>query len=304
MTASKRATLLVVSAYLWWGFSPVFWRQLKSIASLDQLAWRVSLGLLYLVGVWLWRRQNPLVGLSRRHLMYGVFAAVMIATNWAGFLWAVDNDQTVESALGYFLMPLLSVALGVGLLGEELRPKQWIALALGAIGLVWTIAVVGGVPWVALVVGGSFTAYGWARKQGPWGAADGLTFELTMLTPVFAALLVLRGVDDSVEVSGNGSTTTLLLIALTGLVTVVPLLLFASAARQVPLSVVGLLQYINPVLQFLVGWQLFGEDVRTARLLGFAWIWVALALVVSDEIGSKRPVDGLAPSGGERSIRS
>ncbi len=304
MSPSRKATLLVAAAYCWWGFSPVFWRELDSVAPLDQLSWRVALGLAYLAAVWIWRRSNPLGGLTRRHVTYGTFAALMIAANWGAFLWAVDNDQTNEAALGYFLMPLLAVALGVWLLGERLRPLQTVALVFGAIGMLWTLTVVGSVPWVACVLGVSFSLYGFAKKQGPWEVVDGLTFEMLVIAPVFILFLSVRGLGESHTIDGDGSLATIALIALTGLVTVVPLLLFAAAAKKVSLTVVGLLQYLNPVLQFLVGWQLFGEDVSPGRLFGFAWIWAALACVAADEVRSKRPVDGSEPSGGQRIVRS
>ncbi len=304
MSPTKKATLLVVAAYSWWGFSPVFWRELDSVAPIDQLAWRVALGLGYLVAVWLWRRSNPLSELSRRHIMFGVLAAVMIASNWAAFLWAVDNDQTVEAALGYFLMPLLSVAIGVGWLGERLRPLQTGALVLGAVGMLWTLYIVGTIPWVACVLGVSFTTYGWAKKQGPWEAVEGLTFEMLVIAPLFIGLLFARGVGETHSINGDGSTSTLLLIALTGLVTVVPLVLFAAAAKKVSLTVIGLMQYINPVMQFLIGWQLFGENVSTGRLLGFGWIWAALVLVATDEVRSKRPVNGTQSRRRESFVRA
>lgn len=303
MITTRRATLLVAAAYVWWGLSPVFWRQLDSVEPLDQISWRVSLGLAYLLLVASWRRSNPLRFLTRQHIGYGIFAAIAIASNWAGFLWAVDNDQTVEAALGYFLMPLFSVALGVGLLGERLRSLQTSALLFATIGMCWTVYVVGSVPWVALVLGVSFAGYGWARKRGPWDSIDGLTFELLLIAPIFVVVLMVRTAGDH-NVSGDGSVVTWILIACTGLVTIVPLLLFASAARRVSLTVVGLFQYINPVLQFLIGWQLFGEDVGASRLVGFAFIWIALVLVVADEFRSKGPIDGLEASGGERLVRS
>lgn len=303
MTGTRRATLLVAAAYAWWGFSPVFWRELDSVAPLDQVSWRVSLGLAYLLLVSFWRRSNPLRYMTRRHVGYGVVSATAIALNWAGFLWAIDNEQAVEAALGYFLMPLLSVALGVGLLGERLRPLQATALLFGVIGMCWTLYVVGTVPWVAVVLGISFTVYGWARKQGPWDAINGLTFELLLIAPIFVGVLMVRAAGEN-NIAGDGSASTMVLIALTGLVTVVPLLLFASAAKRVPLTVIGMFQYINPTMQFLIGWRLFGEDVTGLRLVGFAWIWMALALVVTDELRSKGPVDGFEPSGEERLVRS
>jgi chloramphenicol-sensitive protein RarD len=304
MNATRRATLLVGAAYVWWGLSAIFWRELGSVAPIDQISWRVLLGAAYLALVWTFRRSNPLRSLTRRHVGYGAIAAVVISANWVAFLWAIDNGQAVEASLGYFLMPLVSVALGVGLLGERLRRRQQVALLLAAIGAVWALYVVGEVPWVAVVLGFSFAVYGWARKQGPWDAVNGLTFELLLISPVVAVLLVVRGLDGRQQITGNGSLSTLLLIALTGLVTIVPLLLFASATKHVSLIVVGLLQYINPVLQFFVGWRILGEDVSRARLIGFVWIWAALVLVVSDELGSKRPVDRRETDRDEGFVRS
>jgi chloramphenicol-sensitive protein RarD len=304
MNATRRATLLVGAAYVWWGLSAIFWRELDSVAPIDQISWRVLLGAAYLVLVWAFRRSNPMRSLTPRHVGYGAIAALVISANWVVFLWAIDNDQAVEASLGYFLMPLVSVALGVGLLGERLRRRQKAALLLGAIGAAWTLYVVGEVPWVAVVLGFSFAVYGWARKQGPWDVVSGLTFELLLIAPVVIVLLFVRGLDGQPQITGNGSTSTLLLIALTGLVTIVPLLLFASATKHVSLTVVGLLQYINPVLQFFVAWKIFGEDVSRARLIGFAWIWAALVLVVSDELSSKRPVDRRETGQGEGLVRS
>lgn len=304
MSSTTKATLLVAVAYLWWGFSPIFWSELGSVAPVDQLAWRVSLGLVYLALVWVWRRANPLAKLTSRHVRFGLFAAVMIAVNWGAFLWAVDNGYTVESALGYFFVPLLSVAVGVRVLGERLLPLQKIALVFGAIGLLWTIVAVGAFPWIAVVIGLSFTAYGWARKEGPWGAVDGLTFEMVVIAPAFIALLMFRGAGSSVDIVGDGSVTTLILISLAGVVTVVPLLLFATAAKKVPLTVIGLMQYINPTMQFLIGWQLFDEDVSTGRLLGLGWIWMALALVIGNEFRSQGPIDGIATRSDEGVVRS
>lgn len=295
MTPTRRATVLVCLAYTWWGCSAIFWRELGSVAPVDQLSFRVITGFAYLALVWVGRRHNPMVALTREHFVYGFAACGLIAANWIVFLWAVDNGRAVEAALGYFLMPLFAVALGVGLLGERLRVLQRVALGLAVVGIVWTLVAVGSVPWVSLILGATFALYGWTRKQGPWNAVDGLTFETMVLVPFLLPLLIWRGVGEA-AVAGDGNVSTFLLIAATGLVTVVPLLLFASAARQVSLTVVGLLQYINPTLQFLVGWQLFGESVGTARLLGFGWIWAALGLVVVDEVTSKRPVDGRAPS--------
>lgn len=304
MTSSRRATLLVCLAYCWWGCSALFWRELASVAPIDQLSFRVITGFAYLALVWAFRRHNPMRSLTKAHFSYGLVATVCIGVNWIVFLWAISNNQAVEASLGYFLMPLFAVALGVGLLGERLRPLQVGALALAVVGIVWTLVVVGAVPWVSLALAASFAVYGWARKQGPWQAVDGLTFETMLLAPFMVVVLAWRAAGD-VNVVGDASTGSWWVgafIVATGVATIVPLLLFASATKQVSLSVVGLLQYINPTLQFLVGWQILGEDVSAGRLLGFAWIWAALALVVVDELKSKGPVDGGAAGGDERLI--
>ena len=318
MSNDRGAVALVSGAYIWWGSSAIFWNELSSVSPTDQLSYRVITAFLYLtVGVGLLRTSLTRVGieaslfapgalrshLTRRHLLYGAGAAIMISSNWALFLWAVSNGQAVEAALGYFLMPFFSVALGVAILGERLRPLQVAALTLSAVGIVWTVITVGRLPLIAIFVGLTFAVYGFLRKQGPWDALSGVTFETGFLLPVFGASLLIRGIGGS-SVFGDGSAYTLLLITLTGLVTIIPLVSFGSAARRVPLAVIGLLQYINPTLQFLVGWQVLGESVGGDRLLGFVWIWVALALIVFDELGSKRPVDGLSASGDQRLVGS
>lgn len=305
----RRAIAQVSFAYVWWGGSAIFWSQLGSVAPLDQLSFRIVTAFFYLViGVGLLRKRFVANGVevalfepgslrskvTAKHLSYGSLAALAIGANWALFLWAVSNGQAVEAAFGYFLMPLMSVALGVGLLGEKLRRLQVLALGFSAVGIVWTIVVLGRLPWVAILVAASFAIYGFLRKQGPWDAVSGLTFETGLLAPVAIVVLVVRSITPN-AVLGDGSFITLILIAVTGVVTAVPLLAFASAARRVSLTAVGLLQYINPTLQFLVGWQVLGETVSGGRLAGFAWIWIALMLIVIDEVSSsgglQRPVD-------------
>ena len=315
-----RAIGQVSFAYLWWGASAIFWSELGSVAPIDQLSFRIVTAFFYLVvGVWILRKRLASSGvgislfepgslrakISWTHVVHGVGAALSVGANWALFLWAVSNGQSVEAAFGYFLMPIMSVGLGVGFLGERLRRLQVAALVLSAAGIIWTIVVLGRLPWIALLVAATFAIYGLLRKRGPWDAVSGLTFETGTLAPFAIVILAIRGVSDT-GIFGDASITTFVLIAFTGVVTAVPLLAFASAARRVPLTVVGLLQYINPTLQFLVGWQVLGEAVSGARLAGFAWIWVALVLIVIDELEASRsssqgPVDGGA-SGGDESL--
>ncbi|MEM9892989.1 MAG: EamA family transporter RarD [Actinomycetota bacterium] len=284
-------------AYVWWGASAIFWRQLSSVDPIEQFAFRIVLAFATLViGVGLLRRRLTAAGvdaslfdpgsrrdhLRRAHLLYGVGAALAIGTNWALFLWSVGNGRAVEAALGYFLMPICSVALGVGLLGERLSPLQWAAITLSIVGILWNVLALGRLPVVALLVGISFALYGLFRKEGPWDPISGLTFETGFLAPAVLLVLVLRGAS-GVALTGDGRATTILLLSLTGAVTALPLLAFATAAQRVPLTVLGLLQYLNPTLQFLVGWRVLGEAVTSTRLIGFVWIWAALVLVVIDE---------------------
>ena len=299
----SRPILVVVVADLWWGLSAIFWNELDSVDPIDQLGWRIVLGLAGLAGVWTYRRRWPLGDFTARHLVYGGAAAACVFMNWTFFLWAVANEQALEAALGYFLMPIVSTVLAITVLGERPRLLQGVAMVLAAAGMIWMFVRQGGVPWVAVVLGLTFAVYGLVRKQGPWEALDGLTFEMTLAVPVGLTLLLVRfGTGE--PVAGDASPTTWLLISLTGLVTVVPLVLFAYAARRAPLIVVGLLQYVVPITQFLVGWQILGESVSAGRLVGFAFIWAALVLVVADQIRSQRPVDRLAPGLDQRRVRA
>lgn len=332
-----RAIGQVSFAYVWWGASAIFWNALGSVAPVDQLSFRIATAFFYLlVGASIFRTKLLASGvelslfsgsglrghLTARHLGYGVGAALSIGSNWALFLWAVSNGQAVEAAFGYFLMPIMSVALGVGLLGERLRSLHVGALALSTVGIIWSVVALGRLPWIALLVGATFALYALLKKQGPWDSVSGLTFETGILAPIAIGVLIVRALTGQ-GITGDATVGTLVLIALTGVVTVIPLLAFASASRRVPLTVVGLLQYINPTLQFLVGWQVLGESVSGSRLAGFAWVWVALTLIVIDELGSarrgaskrygdaskrrvdalERPVDGRAARGAERLIR-
>ena len=304
VTSTKRAVLLVCLAYCWWGMSALFWREFASLAPVDQLSFRVSGGFAYLSLVWMFRKRNPFRSLTAAHWRFGLFAAANIGINWVVFLWAISNERAVEASLGYFLMPLFAVGLGVVLLGERPRQLQKIALGFAVVGIIWTFAALGSVPWVSLSLGSSFALYGWARKKGPWQAVDGLTFETMLLAPFLLVVLGWRGFSgiNIIGDAADGSLWVMALIPLSGLVTIVPLLLFAYSAKHVSLTVIGLLQYINPTLQFLVGWRIFGEEVSRGRFIAFAWIWLALVLVVVDELRSQSPVDGGEAGGGKGGV--
>lgn len=284
----QRPILLVLLADLWWGISALYWRELDSIAPADQLAWRILFGIVVLGAWWLFRGAWPFADMTTRKWRYGLAGTVCITLNWAVFLWAVSNDQAVEAALGYFLSPIVSVVLAVVLLGERLDRLQQAAVVLAAGGMVWLFALQGGVPWAALVLGVSFAIYGYVRKTGPWDAVDGLTMEMAAVVPVAAAFLVIRGAESATSIGGDDRAITWVLLSFAGVATAVPLILFANAARKAPLAVVGLLQYIVPVAQFLVGWLVFAESVPAARFVGFGLVWAALGCVILNELGRQR----------------
>ena len=280
-----RPTLFALGAYCWWGLSAIFWRELQSVAPGDQLGWRVASSAV-LLGVYaMVRRHRTAAGATRRELGLGLLAAVLIGANWGVFLWAVSNEQAVEASLGYFLMPLFSAGLGVAFLAEKLRPPQIVALGLAALGGLWLFGVQGELPWVALALAGTFAVYGLVKKNTSWSATEGLTVEAWLLAPVALLFLVGRSATGT-GVVGDGDLRTIALLAGTGIMTTVPLVLFAAAAKKVSLVVIGLLQYLNPTLQFLVGWLAFGESVDTERVAGFSLVWIALAVIVVDELRS------------------
>ena len=280
----QRAIVLVFLADLWWGISALYWRELASIAPADQLAWRIVLGVVMLTGWWSFRRRNPFSDLTKQHLAYGLAGTICITANWAMFLWAVANGQAVDAALGYFLTPVLAVALAVAVLKEHVDPLQTVALVFAVAGLVWLFALEGGVPWVAIVLGASFATYGLVRKMGPWDAVGGLTMEMVAVVPVALVFLMVRGFDPNVSIGGDDQVRTWMLLLLAGLATAAPLVLFANAARSAPLVVVGLMQYVIPVAQFLVGWLALGESVPAARFVGFGLVWMAIACVIANEV--------------------
>jgi len=212
-------------------------------------------------------------------------AAAFVSANWLGFVWAVTHGRMIESSLGYFLNPLLSVLLGVCLLGERLRPGQWFAVAVAATGVAWLAAQYQHFPWIALYLAVTFCLYGLAKKRTALGAVSSLTVETLLLLGPAAAFL---GVE---HVAGRGAFGSLggrddALIALSGVITAVPLLCFAAAARRIPLSAIGLMQYIGPSIQFMLGLFVYGEPFDAGKLVGFMLVWAALVIYA---------IDGLMP---------
>jgi chloramphenicol-sensitive protein RarD len=272
--------LFGVAAYLLWGAFPLYWPLLEPAGALEILAHRivwsaVTMSVLVLV----LRRRAHLMALvaDRRVLGLLTLAAVTITVNWATYIWGVNNGRVVETSLGYFINPLVTVLMGVLLLGERLRPLQWVAMGVAVTAVAVLTWDYGRPPYVALVLAFSFGTYGLAKKTADVGAVESLTLETVLLAPlalVFIAGLTLTGHAEF----GNHGTGHALLITTTGIVTAVPLICFGAAATRVSMVSLGLLQYLAPILQFGLGVLWFHEDMPAGRWAGFLLVWVALVL--------------------------
>jgi chloramphenicol-sensitive protein RarD len=266
---------------------PVFWPLLAPAAPLEVLAHRVlwtlvfMAGVLALLGGWGMLRSLPLRGWA----MIGM-AAALVAANWGLFIYAVSVGQVIEVALGYYICPLASVFLGVLVLGERLRPAQWVAIAVATTAVLVIAIGDGRVPWLGLGLAWTFAIYGLIKKTVPLPATASLTAEGVVLAPVAAAYLVALQLAGTGTLTGHGAGHVALLLA-AGPVTAVPLLLYGASARRIPLSTVGMLQYLAPTIQFLLGLLVFGEAMPPERWAGFGLVWLALVLFTVDLIRSR-----------------
>jgi chloramphenicol-sensitive protein RarD len=267
-----------VGAYVLWGLLPVYWKWLQHVPAPQVLCHRILWSFLTLIAIVLLSRQwNAFRAamVKPRVLRAYAAAAVLIAINWLTYIWAVNAGFIVETSLGYFINPLLSVLLGVIFFRESLRPWQWAAIALAAAGVLYLTIAYGALPWIALTLAGTFGAYGLVKKIAPLGSLYGLTLETGVL--LLPALIFLIYTDRT----GHGAffhagAISDALLAGAGFITAVPLLLFSSAARRIPLSLIGLLQYIAPTLQFLLGVLVYREPFTAVKLIGFGIVWIAL----------------------------
>lgn len=272
--------LYAALAFLAWGLFPLYFKALASIPAQEILAHRMVWSLAFLAAVLLWRRQwSWLAAVARRPRVLAGFAAsaLLLSANWGIYIWSVNHDRVVDASLGYFINPLVNVVLGFLLLKERMRPLQWSAVALAAAGVVWLTWVAGHPPWISLALGLTFGFYGLLRKTASLGALEGLSLETILLFPFAAGyLLWLAAHGENAFTAAAPLPQTLL--ALSGPITAIPLLAFASAARRLPLSLLGLMQYVVPTMQLLLGVWLYHEPFGTGRLVGFALIWGGLAL--------------------------
>ncbi len=253
-------------------------------APVEVLANRIVWSLILMTVVLTWRAQWFWLGAavrSGRVMASFVASALLLSVNWITYIWAVSNGHVVDASLGYFMTPLINVALGTFLLGERPRRAQWIALGLAASGVVWLTASAGTLPWIGLALALSFGAYGLLRKVAVLGALEGLTLETLILAPAAVVAMAWWWGSGPTSFPGPDLATDAWLLGL-GPATTVPLLLFAAAARRLSLTTLGLFQYVSPTIQFFLGIWLFHEPLTAGRLAGFACIWAALALYSFD----------------------
>jgi chloramphenicol-sensitive protein RarD len=287
-----------VAAYLMWGAFPLYFPLLRPAGAVEILAHRMLWSLVLLVFI-IWRthkwaavRTTFADGRSRGLL---AIAAVLISINWGVYIWAVNDGRVVEASLGYFINPLFTILLGVLVLHERLRSVQWVAVGIGAVAIVVLTVDYGRPPLIALTLAASFGLYGFVKKKAGVGAIESLTIETGLLAlPALITLVVLQ-LQGSLVFAHHSAGTSVLLIG-TGVITAVPLLLFGVAARALPLSTLGLVQYMTPVLQFAVGILVDHEKMQASRWAGFGLVWVALIVLSADGLRHQRRRAQLSPA--------
>ncbi len=290
MNETRRGALFGATAYLLWGVFPLYFPLLGPAVPVEILAHRISWSLLVMALVVLAvKRQAGVraVLADRRRFATLAAAATFLALNWGVYIYGVTSEQVVETSLGYFITPLLTVLLGVMVLRERLRPAQWAALSLAAVAVLVLAIENGRPPWIALTLAFSFGTYGLLKKTARVGAVEGLAVETAVLAPVALAYLTWLGLTGGSTFASHGPDHAVLL-ALTGVITAVPLLLFGAAASRVPLTTLGILQYLAPTVQFLIGVVVLGEPMGMAKLLGFGLVWLALLAFSADLISYRR----------------
>lgn len=275
--------LYALIAYAIWGLFPLYWRLLQAIPATQITSHRVLWSWVVLTAFIVLTKQwrNFRESINRRVIFYYSISAILISINWIIYIWAVNADHIVETSLGYFINPLLSVFFGTVFFKERLRPLHWLSLGCATLGVIYLTYHYGRIPWIALVLASTFSLYGLVKKIAPLQSLFGLTLETVILVlPAFIYLLFC-------EHNGNGTllhsdTRTYFLLFVGGIITAGPLLLFASAAQRIPLTMIGILQYVAPTLQILLGIFFFHEPFSSTQLTGFSMVWIALAIFVMD----------------------
>ena len=281
----NRGVTLALSAYIIWGLHPIYWKLLKHIPSIEIVSHRILWSLIFFIIIISFRKgwkelKYKLKSSNNKLILF--IPALLIGSNWALYIWAINANYIVEVSLGYFICPLVSVFLGVIILKESLRIIQWTAVLIAVIGVLIMTFIYGQFPWIALYLAGTWGLYGLLRKKSPLSAVEGLTIETALMSiPVIIYLTYLNIVGDSsffIDVQSS-----LLLIG-TGVLSGLPLIIFIIGSKLINLSLIGILQYIYPILILLVGVLIFNEPVMESRIVGFTFIWIAVIIYIFDEI--------------------
>lgn len=290
MSENRRGFWYGFAAYFAWGLFPLYWTLLEPAGATEilghRIVWSVVTMVALVAALRLWPKLRLVVA-DRRRLRLISIGSVVIAVNWGVFIWGVNNGHVVETSLGYFINPLILIFLGVAVMGERLRLVQWVAIAIATVAVVQLTFDYGRPPWVALALAFSFGTYGLMKKKADVGAVEGLTIETIILAPVALGYLVLLQADGSAAFARDGVLHALLLAG-TGIVTAIPLLLFGGAATRVPMTTLGLLQYVAPIMQFVLGLVVFQEQMTTARWIGFGLVWCALLIITVESALTRR----------------
>jgi chloramphenicol-sensitive protein RarD len=286
----SRGVLYSLACYIAWGFLPIYWKFLSALPGLEttshRVLWSAVVAALILAGQRNWHWLGQVVRQPRVMLTFAA-TAMLILANWLIYIYAINNDQIVESSLGYFINPLVNVLLGIIFLRERPRAWQWIAIAVATVGVVYLTIDYGRLPWVALGLAGSFAFYALLKKTATLPALEGLFLETTFLAiPLTVYLFSLEQNGQGTFGHGDWQTTTLLVMS--GPLTALPLLLFSAGAKRVSMTLLGILQYVAPTMQFIIGIALYHEPFSQSQLIGFSFIWVALALFTLESTAERR----------------
>jgi len=288
-SAHSTGVLLGVTGYLFWGMFPLYFVLIESVAPIEVVAHRILWSLIVVILILLIGKQwRSFTGaFNRRNIVILGSAALILSMNWLVYVYAVDSNQVMQVSLGYFMNPLISVAMGVILLKERLRKTQWVAIGIALIAVFLLTIVTGSVPWIALALGLTFAFYGLLKKYANLPSLQSLGIETVVLLPLALTILGISVATGTESFALDGPKITFLLIML-GPVTAVPLLAFGGASRRIPLSTLGVLQYITPIMSFLIGFFIFQEAMSTGRWIGFTLVWVSLLIFTVDMYRNSR----------------
>ncbi|HNK62731.1 MAG TPA: EamA family transporter RarD [Anaerolineales bacterium] len=296
----NKGILSGIAAYAMWGFFPIYWKLLHDVPAVQLLGHRIGWSFLLLMAfIFITNQWKDFRTAAFNAKVLGIYAVagVLLSLNWLIYVWGVNSGFIVETSLGYFINPLLSVLFGVFFLREKLRPMQWVPVVLAAVGVTYLTITYGRLPWIALSLAVSFGLYGLVKKLSPLGSVYGLTLETGIVFPLALIYLTFVQVNGTSAFLHDGLTVDLLLIG-GGIVTTIPLLMFASAAKQIPLNMIGVLQYFAPTIQFLIGVFLYKEPFDTTRFIGFGIVWLALIIFwIENLVAHRTPVEPIPELG-------